>query len=95
MPYLAASLKALMGFQSIRHGDNRTHLRDELGGGVTQGLQHGSGLSVEQGHPIGHLVVDFILRLQLCDGAKETFLYLTHSEDNNAHLHGTPSRRPS
>lgn len=72
-----------MGFQWIRHSDNRTYLRNKLGGGVAQGLQHWRGLGVEQGHPIGHLVVDFVLCLQLCDGARETFFNLTQSEDNN------------
>lgn len=72
-----------MWFQGIRHSDNRTYLRNKLSGGVAQGLQHWRGLGVEQGHPIGHLVVDFVLRLQLCDGARETFFNLTQSEDNN------------
>lgn len=81
-----------MGFRRIRHGDDRAYLRNELGGGVTQGLQHGSGLGVEQGHPIGHLVVDLVLRLQLCDGARETLLILVQSEDND---NTQPSARPS
>jgi len=46
-------------------GGGGLYLGHELGGGVAQRLQHRRGLGVEQGHPIGHLVVDLVLRLQL------------------------------
>lgn len=42
-----------------------SHLSDKLCGGIAECLQHGRGLSVEQRHLVSHLIVDFILNVQL------------------------------
>lgn len=36
---------------------------DKVHGGVAEGFQHRRGFCVEQGHSIGHLIVDFILNV--------------------------------
>lgn len=41
------------------------HLCHKVCGCVAECFQHGCGLSVEQRHPVGHLIVDFILNVQL------------------------------
>ncbi len=43
----------------------RSHLCHKVCGCIAQCLQHGCGFRVEQRHPVGHLVVDFILNVQL------------------------------
>lgn len=54
------------------------YLHHKVGGGFAECLHHGHGLSVEQRHPVGHLVVDLVLNLQLreqrAEGAGESSL---------------------
>lgn len=42
-----------------------SHLCHKVCGCVAECFQHGCGFCVEQRHPVGHLVVDFILNVQL------------------------------
>ena len=42
---------------------NITYFGDKVHGGVAEGFQHRRGFCVEQGHSIGHLIVDFILNV--------------------------------
>lgn len=42
-----------------------SHLRHKVRSCIAEGFQHWRGLGVEQRHPISHLVVDFILYVQL------------------------------
>ena len=40
-----------------------TYFGDKVHGGVAEGFQHWRGFRVEEGHSIGHLIVDFILNV--------------------------------
>lgn len=64
------------------------YLRNKLGGGIAQSLQHWCRFSVEQGHPIGHLIVDLVLRFQLRANTKwilylKTILIISQAQSNN------------
>lgn len=40
-------------------------------GGIAKGFQHGRGFRIEEGHSIGHLVIDLILNVQLIETRRE------------------------
>lgn len=40
-----------------------TYFGDKVHGGIAEGFQHGRGFRIEEGHSIGHLVIDFVLNV--------------------------------
>lgn len=46
-------------------GGQRSHLCHKVCGCVAECFKHGRGFGVEQRHPVGHLIVDFVLNVQL------------------------------
>lgn len=64
------------------------YLWNKLGGGIAQSLQHWCCLSVEQRHPIGHLIVNLVLCFQLCANTKrildlKKIFIISHTYSNN------------
>ena len=51
--------------ENVIHVQSHSHLCHKVCGCVAECFQHGRGLGVEQGHPVGHLVVDLALNVQL------------------------------
>lgn len=54
------------------NSQRHTHLCHKVCGCVAQSFKHGRGLGVEQRHPIGHLVVDLTLDVQLSTATNNT-----------------------
>lgn len=48
-----------------RENKQMRHLHHKVCGCFAERFHHGHGLRVEQRHPVGHLVVDFVLNFQL------------------------------
>lgn len=40
-----------------------TYFGDKVHGGIAKGFQHRRGFCIEEGHSIGHLIIDFILNV--------------------------------
>lgn len=56
--------RLMLGLRSKNKQQTR-HLHHKVCGCFAERFHHGHGFCVEQRHPVGHLVVDFVLNFQL------------------------------
>lgn len=60
---LALRAAFLRSWGKSTSGLSFTYFGDKVHGGIAKGFQHWCGFCIEEGHSIGHLIIDFILNV--------------------------------